>query len=112
MPMDVARLQVLVEVAHSGSIAAAARRMSFTPSALSQQLAKLEAEVGCRLVDRGPLGIRLSEAGVLLVEHGERVLGALREAEAALSQRLATQPQHVALGTFATAGTVLVPAAL
>ncbi len=112
MPLDVARLQVLVEVAHAGSIAAAARRMSFTPSALSQQLAKLEAEVGARLVERGPLGIRLSDTGKLLVEHGERVLGELREAEAAVSQRLTGQPQHVALGTFATAGTVLVPAAL
>ena len=112
MPLDVARLQVLVEVAHAGSIAAAARRMSFTPSALSQQLAKLEAEVGCRLVERGPLGIRLSDTGKILVEHGERVLGELREAEAAVSHRLAGQPRHVALGTFATAGTVLVPAAL
>jgi DNA-binding transcriptional LysR family regulator len=112
MPLDVARLQVLVEVAHAGSIAAAARRMSFTPSALSQQLAKLEAEVGTRLVERGPLGIRLSDTGKILLEHGERVLGELREAEAAVSARLAGQPRHVALGTFATAGTVLVPAAL
>src|SRR5690242_138908 len=112
MPLDVARLQVLVEVAHAGSIAAAARRMSFTPSALSQQMAKLEAELGCRLLLRGPRGVELTETGRTLVEHGERILGELREAENAISRRLADRPQRVALGTFATAGTVLVPAVL
>lgn len=112
MPVDVDRLRVLVEIAHAGSIAAAARRMSFTPSALSQQVAKLEIELDCRLLDRGPGGTRVTAAGQVLVEHGERVLGELRDAEAAVSALLATQPQNLALGTFATAGTVLVPAAL
>lgn len=46
MALDAGRVRVLVEVAHAGSIAAAAARMGFTPSALSQQLAKLEREVG------------------------------------------------------------------
>ena len=110
MALDVARLRVLVEVAHAGSIAAAARRMTFTPSALSQQIAKLEAELACRLLDRGPTGVRLTEMGQVLVEHGERVLGELRDAEAAVSA--VTASRHLALGTFATAGAALVPPAL
>lgn len=110
MPVDVARLRVLVEVAHAGSIAAAARRMSFTPSALSQQLGKLEAEAGSQLVDRGAAGVRLTAAGRVLVEHGERILGELRDAADALAH--VAEPDHVAIGTFATAGAVLVPDAL
>jgi DNA-binding transcriptional LysR family regulator len=110
MPVDVARLRVLVEVAHAGSIAAAARRMSFTPSALSQQLGKLETEAGSQLLDRGASGIRLTAAGRVLVDHGERILGELRDAEDAMAG--VAEPDHVAIGTFATAGAVLVPDAL
>jgi DNA-binding transcriptional LysR family regulator len=54
--LDVVRLRVLVEVVHAGSIAEAARRMAFTPSALSQQIAKLERQLGTRLLERGPAG--------------------------------------------------------
>jgi len=112
MGLDAARLRVLVEIAHAGSIAAAARRMSFTPSALSQQLAKLEAEVGCQLLDRGASGIALTSAGAVLVEHGERVIGELRDAETAMQAAAAAEPAHLAIGTFATAGAHLVPDAL
>ena len=86
--------------------------MSYTPSALSQQLSKLETEIGARLVERGPAGIRLTSVGGVLVEHGERVLGELHAAEAAVSSALGAEPRHIAIGTFATAGAVLVPAAL
>lgn len=110
--LDVNRLRVLVEVAHAASIAEAARRLAFTPSALSQQIAKLEAELGARLLERRPTGVTLTPVGAVLVEHGERVLGELRQARAAVDTALGNQPQRLALGTFATAGQVLVPVAL
>ncbi|CAG6396598.1 LysR substrate-binding domain-containing protein [Streptomyces cocklensis] len=110
--LDVNRLRVLVEVAHAASIAEAARRLAFTPSALSQQIAKLEAELGARLLERRPTGVTLTPIGEVLVGHGERVLGELRQARAAVEAALGDQPQRLALGTFATAGQVLVPAAL
>jgi DNA-binding transcriptional LysR family regulator len=109
MALDIDRLRVLVEVAHAGSIAAAARRMGFTASALSQQLAKLEREVGDHLVVRGPAGVRLTAAGATLVEHAERVLGALRDAEEAVA---AAPRDHLSLGTFASAAKALLPATL
>ncbi|KAA2259547.1 LysR family transcriptional regulator [Solihabitans fulvus] len=112
MSLDAGRLRVLVEVAHAGSIAAAAQRMSFTPSALSQQLAKLERELGCRLVDRGPGGTTLTKAGRVLVSHGEAVLGELRAAEEAVRAVLGAEPDRLAIGTFSTAGRILVPEAL
>jgi hypothetical protein len=61
--LDVNRLRVLVEVAHAASIAEAARRPAFTPSALSQQIAKLEAELGTRLPERHPTGVTLTPVG-------------------------------------------------
>lgn len=106
MALDVNRLLTLVEVAHAGSIAAAAKRMSLTASALSQQLGKLEREVGRPLLDRGPRGVTLTEAGAALVEHGEVVLGELRSAEETL---LGRQRRRLAIGTFTTAGVSIVP---
>ncbi|GGM36099.1 LysR family transcriptional regulator [Longimycelium tulufanense] len=110
--MDSGRLRVLVEVAHAGSIAAAAQRMSFTPSALSQQLAKLEREVGGQLLERRADGVRLTRAGRVLVEHGERVLGELRDAEDAVRAALGAHPQRLSIGTFASAGRIFVPGVL
>ncbi|MDT7728275.1 MAG: hypothetical protein QOI21_4851 [Actinomycetota bacterium] len=110
--LDAGRLRILVEVAHAGSIAEAARKLSFTPSALSQQLSKLETELGTRLLDRTAAGVVPTTVGAILVEHGERVLGELREARAAVKAAMEEQPQRLALGTFATAGEVLVPGAL
>jgi DNA-binding transcriptional LysR family regulator len=112
MELDAARLRILVEVAHAGSIAEAARRLSFTPSALSQQLAKLEKELDARLLERRATGVLPTAIGAVLVGHGERVLGELREARAAVRAAQGNQPQRLALGSFATAGKVLVPAAL
>ncbi|WP_028937545.1 LysR family transcriptional regulator [Pseudonocardia spinosispora] len=112
MELDAARLRVLVEVAHAGSIAEAARRLSFTPSALSQQIAKLEKELDTRLLERRATGVRPTPVGAILVEHGERVLGELRAADAAVRAAREDLPQRLALGAFATAGKVLVPAAL
>jgi molybdate transport repressor ModE-like protein len=112
MALDVGRLRVLVEVSRAGSIAAAARRLSYTPSAVSQQLSKLEAELGARLVERSGAGVRLTQVGAVLVRHGERVLGALREAEVAAASAVGAEPRQLAIGTFATAGAALVPAAL
>lgn len=110
--LDANRLRVLVEIAHAGSIAAAAEQLSFTPPALSQQLAKLEREVGCVLVERGRTGARLTEAGRVLLEHGERVLGELRDAEAAVRAFAGRTPDRLSLGAFASAGKVLLPGTL
>jgi molybdate transport repressor ModE-like protein len=112
MALDAGRVRVLVEVAHAGSIAAAAARMGFTPSALSQQLAKLEREVGTALIERGRAGTRLTGPGRVLLEHGERVLGELRAAEQAVRAAAGAQPQRIAVGAFSTAARTLLPRAL
>src|SRR3954471_7019614 len=82
--LDVRRLRVLREVAVRGSFSAAAKSLSFTQSAISQQIAALEREAGCTLVQRNARGVRLTEAGEALVRHAEAILARIGEAEAEL----------------------------
>jgi DNA-binding transcriptional LysR family regulator len=110
--MDVQRLRVLRELADRGSVAAVARALSFTPSAISQQLRTLQEEVGLRLTEPAGRGLRLTEAGRELAAHADTVLGALAEAEAAV-QRYREQPHgRVRLVMFPSAGRLLLPGLL
>lgn len=109
--LDVRRLRVLREVALRGSIAAAAESLRFTPSAVSQQVAKLEREAGAALVERGPRSIRLTPAGWRLVEHAEAILERLAAAEAELRE-LDGAPPVLRLGANTTAAVGIVPDSL
>ena len=108
--LDVRRLRLLCEVARLGTIAAAAQSLSFTASAVSQQLTTLEREVGVALLERGPRSVRLTQAGERLVEHGQRILALLGEAETDV--RDAARAGRVRLGTFGTVSAAILPDAL
>lgn len=110
--LDVRRMRVLREVALRGSIAAAAEALSFTPSAVSQQLAQLERESGVALLDRGPRSVRLTDAGRALVAHTEAILARLASAEAEIRSLTAEHAGTIRLGSFPTAAATLVPPAL
>src|SRR5215203_4023714 len=69
--LDVRRMRVLREVAQRGSFSAAAEALSFTQSAVSQQIAALEREAGVVLVERSARGVRLTEAGEAVVRHAD-----------------------------------------
>src|SRR5436309_1348644 len=69
--LSVARLRVLKEVAYRGSFSRAAEALSYTQSAVSQQIAALEAEAGMALLERHPRGVSLTAAGQTLVGHAE-----------------------------------------
>jgi len=83
--LDVRKLIMLEAVMAEGSIAAAARRLQYTRSAVSQQISALETEAGTALIDRTGNHITLTPAGRALVEHAERILVELRSAEATLA---------------------------
>src|SRR3712207_9049922 len=82
--LDVRRRRVLCEVAARGTFSAAAEALSYTQSAVSQQIAALEREAGARLVERSARGVRLTDAGHALVRHTDAILARLADAEAEL----------------------------
>ncbi|MBW0115246.1 LysR family transcriptional regulator [Pseudonocardia abyssalis] len=90
--MDVQRLRVLRELADRGSVTAVAAALSFTPSAISQQLRALADEVGMALTEPAGRGLRLTDAGRVLAAEAEGVLAALARADAAV-EGLRTTPR-------------------
>lgn len=103
-------LQLLQLVSVRGSLSAAASDLGFTQSAASRQLASLERSAGRRLVDRGPHGAVLTEAGIALLPHAAAVLEALDAADKAARGEVVAPV--VRLGVFMSAGAALLPLAL
>ncbi len=106
---DLVRLRVLHTVAGHGTLAAAAQALHLTPSAISQQMSKLEREAGCRLVERQGRGLRLTEDGLALATHAQRILAAVEEAEADLDERRGRVLGTLTVGAFPTAARGLLP---
>src|SRR4029078_13490728 len=79
------RLLVLREFVAQGTIAGAADALSFTPSAVSQQLAQLQREAGVDLFRRSGRRLELTDAGRRLAERAGGVLGELEALEAGLA---------------------------
>ena len=103
-------LRVLREIAQAGSFSAAARSLGYTQSAVSRQVAALEAVAGRRLFERGRHGVALTAAGARLLPRAVRVIDELDTAFREVAGEFASGP--VRLGAFATAAAGLVPRAL
>jgi DNA-binding transcriptional LysR family regulator len=105
-------LEVFVAVARTGSITRAAQQLSYTQSAVSRQIATLEAEAGSALFDRLPRGVALTEAGRSLLPHAESVLDRLASARRDLAAVQGLAAGRLRVGAFPTAVAALVPRAL
>src|ERR1700754_3836511 len=110
--LNLARLHVLHEVGRLGSLTAAAAELSYTTSAVSQQIAALERETGAVLLERHARGVRLTEPGRVLVEHTSTVLAELRAAEDELAAVERGSGGRLRFGSFPTANAVLMPRAV
>ena len=110
--LNVTRLKILTEVAYRGSLSAAAAELSYTQSAVSQQIAALEAETGTVLLERHPRGVTLTAAGQTLVGHAEGILGSLEAADAALAAIAGLRGGRLRVASFPTAGATLMPLAI
>jgi DNA-binding transcriptional LysR family regulator len=110
--LNVGRLRVLTEVAYRGSFSAAAEALSYSQSAVSQQIATLEAETGATLLERNPRGVALTAAGQTLVGHAEGILARLEAAEASLSAIAGLRGGRLRMASFPTAGATLMPLAI
>jgi DNA-binding transcriptional LysR family regulator len=78
-------IEVFVAAAEEGSISAAARRLGVSPSAVSQQLAALEAALGATLLDRSGRPVQVTPAGAMFRRHAQTILNAASEARAELA---------------------------
>jgi len=110
--LDTRRLEILAEVARTGSLSAAADALHLTQPAVSKQMALLERETGLVLLHRTSRGARLTEAGRVLVDHAQAVFDRLAAAESALHDLAGLRAGVVRLGAFPSAFATLVPQGL
>jgi DNA-binding transcriptional LysR family regulator len=110
--LSVDRLRVLHAVATTGSVVGASAALRVTTSAVSQQLARLEREVGQPLLERHGRGVRLTDTGALLARDAADLLGRLEQVEAGLAAHRGAVTGTLELAAFATAARGLLPAAL
>jgi molybdate transport repressor ModE-like protein len=110
--LDVRRMRVLREVVSSGSFSAAAEALHLSQSAVSQQIAALEREVGMPLLERTSGGPKLTPAGKALMDHGDAVITRLEEAERELAQIAGLEGGRIRLACFPSASATLMTRAL
>ncbi|MFI6325693.1 LysR family transcriptional regulator [Nonomuraea sp. NPDC050556] len=101
--IDTRRLRTLQAVADHGTVTAAAAALHLTPSAVSQQLAALEHEVGHRLLTRDGRGVRLTAVGRIMLAHAHEVLAQLERAEAEVAAYTTGTAGEVTVASFSTA---------
>lgn len=107
--LDAKRLQILLSVVEGGSVTAAADELFYTPSGVSQQLRKLEEEVGQPLLQRHARGMVPTDAGHVLAGHARAILQQMDAAMADLDQLAGLKSGSLSLGTFPTLGSSFIP---
>jgi DNA-binding transcriptional LysR family regulator len=110
--LDLRRLRLLRELDVRGTVGAVAHAVSYTPSAVSQQLAVLEREAGVPLLERAGRNVRLTDAGRVLVRHADALLAGVESAEAELAALGGRVAGTVRVATFQTGALHLVAPAL
>ena len=108
--MDPRRVLTFRAVARERSFSAAARTLSLTQPAVSQQVAALEKELGAQLIDRRPGGMELTRAGEVLLVHADALADRLALAETQVAELAG--PGRLRIGAFSSALAVLVPRAV
>jgi DNA-binding transcriptional LysR family regulator len=112
MELSLQRLRMLRELHRRGTVTAAAAALHYTASAVSQQLAQLERDVGAKLFERLGRRVQLTELGMLLTEHAEEILGAVERATMALEEAQEAVSVRLTAGVWASVASGLLPSAL
>ena len=110
--IDLGRLRALHAVATYGSVGSAAEALGYTPSAVSQQLAKLERETRTTLIEKRGRGIVLTDAALQLAATASQVLQLVESAELTLEEQRGQAIGSLAIAAFPTAARGLLPAVL
>lgn len=110
--LDLRQFGVLLSIAETGSLAAAARELSVSQPTVAHHLDRLEATVGASLVQRGPRGALLTDLGRVLVSQVEAIMDRVSSAVNEVRDLAASGVATLRVGTFSSAGGVLLPAAI
>ncbi|MEW2245860.1 MULTISPECIES: LysR family transcriptional regulator [unclassified Streptomyces] len=110
--LDLHRLRALHAVHVHGSVAAAAAVLGYTPSAVSQQIGKLERETGAALLERDGRGVRLTAEALHLAAAARELLAIVERAETELEERRGVPAGRLAIAAFASAARGLLPGVL
>src|SRR5216684_3747145 len=108
--MNLRHLSVFHGIAKAGSVNAAARLLHTSQPAVSRELRTLEERLGVLLFDRLPRGMRLTEAGQVLLNYAGRIFGLDEAAERAIRELADLEGGQLAIGASNTLGTYLLPA--
>lgn len=107
-----AQLRSLVELTRRGTITAVAESLGYTPGGVSQQIAALEKATGMELLRRTGRRVELTDAGMTLARHAERILSTEAEAVEALERTRNDASGTLLVGLFTTAAAEILPPAL
>jgi len=107
--MNLNHLAIFYAVAQEGSVTLGAERLHISQPAVSKQLQELEKNLGTPLFDRLPRGVRLTEAGELLLGYARSLFGLEAEAEAALAELRGLERGRLSIGASMTIGGYLLP---
>jgi DNA-binding transcriptional LysR family regulator len=109
--LELRHLIALKAISEAGTFGGAAKRLGYTQSAISQQIAMLERIVGQRLIDRpgGPRPVSLTEAGELLLRHADAIAARLQAARADLAALDAGDAGPLRIGTYQSVGARILP---
>ncbi len=110
--MDPRRVLTFRAVARHRSFSGAARALALSQPSVSNQVSALEREIGARLLEREPGGLRLTREGEILLEHAERAFAELEAGRQALHDLRGVVGGRVRVGTGATASIHLLPPVL
>ncbi|HLR27198.1 MAG TPA: LysR family transcriptional regulator [Ruania sp.] len=112
MELSLHRLRMLRELRRRGTITAAAAVLHYSPSAVSQQLAQLERDVGVPLLERHGRRLRLTDLGQVLADHAEEILASVERATMALERAESGVSARLEGGVWASVAAGLIPPAL
>jgi LysR family hydrogen peroxide-inducible transcriptional activator len=107
--MEFQQLRYVCAVAETGSFSRAAERCQIAQPSLSQQVLKLEEDLGAKLFDRLGRSVRLTEAGRAFLPHARSILSQMESARSSVADTCADVRGSVAVGAIPTIGPYLMP---
>ncbi|WP_371373596.1 LysR family transcriptional regulator [Sporomusa aerivorans] len=107
--MDIREMRYFYTIVEEGNISSASRRLNIAQPALSRQMKQLEDTLGVQLFERGSRRIRLTEAGQLLRERAEQILGLVDGTMKEMTELNSGLGGTISIGSVTTSGAALLP---